>query len=64
MVCFISATQAVELTRKLLRQIKLDDVAYPSADEGIQTPDHFKGKQRNVTIAKSSRFEYILNYDL
>jgi len=39
------------------RQIKLDDVAYPSADEGIQTPDHFKGKQRNVTIAKSSSFE-------
>ena len=39
------------------RQIKLEDVAYPSADEGIQTPDHFKGKQRNATIAKSSRFE-------
>ena len=45
--------------QELLRQIKLEDVAYPSADEGIQTPDHFKGKQRNVTIAKSSRFEYI-----
>jgi len=36
-------------------------VAYPSADEGIQTPDHFKGKQRNVTIAKSSSFEHDLS---
>ena len=36
-------------------------MAYPSADEGIQTPDHFKGKQRNVTIAKSGRFLYVWN---
>lgn len=38
------------------RSIKLEDVAYPSADEGIQTPDHnVKAKQRSITVAKSSR---------
>jgi len=42
--------------------IKLEDVAYPSADEGIQTPDHnVKAKQRSITVAKSSSFEHDLS---
>lgn len=44
------------------RSIKLEDVAYPSADEGIQTPDHnVKAKQRSITVAKSSSFEHDLS---
>ena len=40
------------------RSIKLEDVAYPSADEGIQTPDHnVKAKPRSITVAKSSRWK-------
>ena len=40
------------------RSIKLEDVAYPSADEGIQTPDHnVKAKSRSITVAKSSRWK-------
>jgi len=44
------------------RSIKLEDVAFPSADEGIQTPDHnVKAKQRSITVAKSSSFEHDLS---
>jgi len=44
------------------RSIKLEDVAYPSADEGIQTPDHnVKAKSRSITVAKSSSFEHDLS---
>jgi len=44
------------------RSIKLEDVAYPSADEGIQTPDHnVKAKPRSITVAKSSSFEHDLS---
>lgn len=42
------------------RSIKLDDVAYPSADEGIQTPEHqYNTKTRPTPIgfSKTSSFE-------
>jgi len=40
------------------RSIKLEDVAYPSADEGLQTPEHqARPRPRAQGVPKSSSFE-------